>query len=129
MRSQRNQKRKKPFSLSHERALLCVSDQVQLDEQLAVLTRALGHPPRDDSQMAFLFARGETNKTLAETVNEIRLVNLLYDHTDYKTTVEDSLRGIAQKINEDGLGWRQTWQIVRKYGPVMMKIDAMEQLI
>lgn len=122
-------KAKKPFSIQAERAALSGADQKRLDEQLDVLARALGHRPRDDSQMAFLFARGETNKTLSETVNEIKLVNLIYDHTDYKATVEESLRDIAAKINDDGLAWGATWQIVRKLGPVMLKLDAMDQLL
>ena len=129
MKTRRRRAPRTKFSISAERSKLAGVDAIKLDQQLTVLASALGHMPRDDSRMAFLFASGQTSKTLAETANEINLVNALYDRTDYRSTVEASLRDIATKLHEDGLPWGAAWQIVRSSGPVMLKLEAMDQLI
>jgi hypothetical protein len=68
--------------------------------------------------------------TLDAVAHELALVQYLHDCTNYKSTIEQRLRDIANDMKKEftRLTWKQVWGIVRLYGPDIVKMEAIETL-
>lgn len=89
--------------------------------------RELGMDPRDDSQLTYNFAIKalEEEDNPRAIANELNIVNNLYNNTRYGVILEEVLRGIAQHVKDRyRLSWKDTWEIVRFYGPTMLKMHC-----
>lgn len=87
--------------------------------------RQLGMEPRSDSILTYKYAIGdcEDDDVPSSIAAELVLVDELYKQTDYGRLLEDVLRGIAHSMKlKYKLSWTETWEIVRFYGPTMLKL-------
>jgi hypothetical protein len=102
-------------------------------ERLLALEQALSaspHQVRDDSRLAFVYAAQKTDRTASCVANEMALVDHLHQNTRYAETIQDDMRSLANTIKEhhDTMAWNQVWDSVKKIGPVVLKLRAMEEL-
>ena len=57
------------------------------------------------------------------------VVDRIYQYSQYASIVEDALREIAEHVKHRyRLSWPDTWEIVRFYGPTMLKLHCFKQL-
>lgn len=80
--------------------------------------------PRTDSKLTEMFADGQVYMTAAEVARELMATDYIYKHTLYGEVIEVFLRGVADELRarHPGLSWTATWDIVRFYGPVALKL-------
>lgn len=87
---------------------------------------AYGMQPREDSKLTDLYARGLLDAALtADSVaRELVATDFLYKNTLYPEILEDFLRGVANRCKRENpsLTWNQVWEIVRFYGPDVLKL-------
>lgn len=81
--------------------------------------------PRGDSKLTSLYADGQLGDVAADVVaRELLCTDYLYKHTLYGELQEEFLRGVAAELRRrhKGLSWSATWEIVRYYGPIALKL-------
>lgn len=85
--------------------------------------------PRNDSKLTEMFANGETGgMTAQEIARELVATDFIYKHTLYGETIEEFLRQVASRVKEEhNLSWTSTWNIVRFYGPIALKLICLLQ--
>ena len=89
--------------------------------------RELGMEPRNDSQLTFKYAIKEIDDAPREIANELMVVDRIYNDTEYSAIIEDVLREIAHHIKRKyNLSWSDTWELVRFYGPTMLKLYCLK---
>lgn len=87
--------------------------------------RHYGMEPRADSKLTELFADGQLGYTSADVVaRELLATDVIYKRTLYGEIIVDFLRGVAARLRKEhpGLSWTATWNIVRFYGPIALKL-------
>ena len=87
--------------------------------------RRLGMEPRNDSQLTFRYGIDdlEDDDIPSAIANELVVVDKIYNTSSYPLIVEDVLRELADHIKHRyRLSWTDTWEIVRFYGPTMLKL-------
>lgn len=86
--------------------------------------RQYGMEPRNDSMLTYKYAIGNEEDDLPSSIaKELVFVDQLYKKTEYGRIIEDVLRGIAESMKSKyKLPWTETWEIVRFYGPTMLKL-------
>ena len=116
------------FSITKELASIPIENRAMVESRLNEVRHRqlkLGMQPRDDSQLTFRFALGmlDADETAATVANELIIVDALYKKTPYGDIIEDVLREIAHHVRKRyRLPWGDTWDIVRFYGPTMLKL-------
>ena len=79
--------------------------------------------PRDDSRLTKMFVDGEIGMSPDQVARELMAVDYLYRATLYGEIIEDFLRLVATRLREEySLSWKATWNIVRFYGPIALKL-------
>jgi hypothetical protein len=81
--------------------------------------------PRDDSRLTQLFADGQTaNMSVDEVARELMATDFIHRHTLYGDVIEDYMRAVATRLRaaHPGLSWTRTWEIVRAYAPIALKL-------
>ena len=85
-----------------------------------------GMTPRSDSVLTHRFANNELDPyiTADQVARELLATDFIYKNTLYGDVIEDFLRGVAQELRRlhPGLEWKDTWDIVRFYGTVALKL-------
>ena len=82
--------------------------------------------PRTDSQLTELFANGQVPMSPDCVARELMATDFIYKHTLYGEVIEEYLRRIAWEIKHRyQLSWTATWNIVRFYGPIALKITCL----
>lgn len=84
--------------------------------------------PRPDSRLTEMFARGEVQMYPDQVARELLATDCIYKYTLYGELIEEFLRRVAAIVKEQhGLSWSATWNIVRFYGPVALKLICVLQ--
>jgi len=83
--------------------------------------------PRNDSHLTKLYIEGNLPGMSADQVaRELVATEFLYQYTLYGCVLEGFLRRVACSIqHEYDISWKETWNIVRFYGPIAMKLMAL----
>ena len=88
--------------------------------------RRYGMEPRDDSKLTQLFADGALgpHATADAVARELVATHFVHTHTLYGDVIEEFLRDVARRLRarHRPLSWTATWDIVRFYGPVALKL-------
>ena len=110
-------------------------DAIQKVELVHAAQRRLGMEPRDDSYLTFNYACGELDRDdssayVPSTIaNELFIVDRIHKETTYSHILEDAMREIAHVIRAQyRLDWVTTWEIVRFYGPTLIKLYCFKRL-
>lgn len=84
--------------------------------------------PRDDSKLTQLFADGVVRWPADMVARELLATDFVYRHTLYGEIIEEFLRGVAARLRaaHRGLSWTATWDIVRFYGPIGLKLMCLQ---
>lgn len=80
--------------------------------------------PRADSKLTQLFAEGVLTMPAGEVARELLATHYLYKFTLYGELQEDVFRLMANRLRAEhpGLSWTSTWNIVRFYGGMALKL-------
>lgn len=100
-------------------------------EMVHVAQRRLGMEPRDDSRLTYRYATNQLDgdDVPSAIANELYVVDQLYKATPYGQLLEDVLRELADFVRRKyKLGWSETWEIVRFYGPTMLKLHCAKRV-
>ena len=87
--------------------------------------RCLNMPPRTDSRLTELYARGELPEHMtAEVVaRELMCTDFIYRQTLYGELIEDYMRHVARLLHERyHISWSSTWEVTRLYAPIALKL-------
>lgn len=108
---------------------------IQKVELVHAAQRRLGMEPRDDSYLTFNYASGELDRDdssayVPSTIaNELFIVDRIHKETTYSQILEDTMRELAHDIRTQyRLDWVTTWDIVRFYGPTLIKLHCFKRL-
>lgn len=117
-----------PFDLTAAVAALPEEERSVVQTKIELVQNAqrrLGMEPRNDSSLTFNYARGllEEDDVPSSVANELVIVDRIHRDTNYSLIIEDVLREIADHIRRKyRLPWVDAWDIVRFYGPTMLKL-------
>ena len=79
--------------------------------------------PRSDSRLTELYADGHVLMAPDQVARELLATDYIYKYTLYGETIEEFLRHVALAVKQQySLTWTAPWDIVRFYGPIMLKI-------
>ena len=81
--------------------------------------------PRGDSRLTELYADGHLGAMrVDEVARELVVTDLLYKRPLSGEVIEDFMRHVAARLRRDypGLSWTRTWEIVRIYAPIALKL-------
>lgn len=101
----------------------------EYDERIAMLTAKLGHAPRDDSKLAYMFGTGAESRDVETVAHEIHFTEALYNQTQYPDVIESRLRQIAEKVHGNDISWKTSWRLTKRYGTAILKIEHAGQLL
>jgi hypothetical protein len=90
--------------------------------------RFYGMEPRSDSKLTRMFAEGSVNMYPDQVARELMATDFIYKFTLYGEMLEEFLRKVAARMKEQhDMTWTATWQIVRFYGPIALKLICLMQ--
>ena len=96
------------------------------DEKIAMVhawQRHYNMQPRSDSRLTQMFADGTTPLQADEVARELMATDFIYKHTLYGQLIEEFMRHVADYVHKTyKLSWTATWNIVRFYGPIAIKL-------
>lgn len=79
--------------------------------------------PRSDSRLTQMFADGAIALHADEVARELMATDFIYKHTLYEQLIEEFMRKIAAYVHKTyRISWTATWNIVRFYGPIAIKL-------
>ena len=83
-----------------------------------------GMTPRDDSRLTQLFADGAVAMPPDQVARELMATDYIFKFTPYGEMIEGFLRRVADRLRaaHPTLSWKATWEIVRFYGPIALKL-------
>ena len=122
-----------PFSIERTLVNLPAEEEAgvrhALDELGELMTMCTPYSVRDDSRLAYRYARGEIrHMTPFDAVHEMACIQVLCDNTTYQAVMPEYLRALANQLKEDhfpSLPWTQVWKAVADLGPELLKTDLM----
>ena len=123
-----------PFDLTESIDALSPSKRelaIQRVEWVQSAQRQQGMEPRNDSILTYKYAIGEHDEddVPSSIAAELIFVDKLYKQTEYGRLLEDVLRGISESMKRKyNLPWNETWEIVRFYGPTMLKLYCLKHM-
>tara|TARA_B110001450_G_scaffold124577_1_gene117255 strand:+ start:290 stop:658 length:369 start_codon:yes stop_codon:yes gene_type:complete len=98
-------------------------DRVARREEVHQWQRHYNMEPRSDSRLTELYADGVVALPPDQVARELLAVDFLYRATLYGSLIEDFLREVAERLRrKHRLTWKATWDIVRFYGPMALKL-------
>ena len=97
-------------------------------EAVRAWQRYYGMEPRDDSRLTTMYALGEVDGAPDAVARELVATDFIYQHTPYGELIEDFLRAVAARLRaEHALSWKATWQVVRFYGPIALRLMCLDR--
>jgi len=124
-----NETRSTPFSLKQSTLGLTEPFRAEVASRLAYLEGVLGahnFKLRDDSRLAFLWATGRLDPTwdAGEVCHEMMSMQFICANTCYNEVSQPFLRCLANGFKKKYKlkSWSTTWNIVREYGPDILKL-------
>lgn len=119
----------KPEGVSRTRCMLAPppmdpAERANRVEAVHAWQRYLNMEPRADSKLTGMFADGHVYMTAEGVARELVATDYIYKHTLYGELIEAFLRGVADELRSrhPNLSWTATWEIVRFYGPIALKL-------
>ena len=119
---------KMPFDLTEAMAQVSDDEREAMHAKIDLVhmaQRRLGMEPRNDSRLTYNFARGllDDDDVPSSIASELFVVEKIHSETNYSLIIEDVLRAIAKHVKEKyKIPWTNAWEIVRFYGPTMLKL-------
>lgn len=86
--------------------------------------------PRGDSELTKLYAESKLPMewTASVVARELVATNFIYEHSLYGEVIEEFLREVAARIRKKyRLSWSRTWDIVKFYGPIALKLICVQR--
>ena len=121
-----------PFDLTEALNTLPATEREHVSNKIELVhnaQRRLGMEPRNDSQLTFNYACGllEEDDVPSTIASELVIVDKIFKETEYAAIIEDVLREIAHHFKfKYNLSWSDTWEMVRFYGPTMLKLHCIK---
>ena len=79
--------------------------------------------PRKDSKLTEMFASGNLNMFPDQVARELMATDFIYKYTLYGELIEEFMRKVAGRLKcQYDLTWTSTWNIVRFYAPIGLKL-------
>ena len=93
-------------------------------EQVHYWQRVYNMKPRDDSQLTKRFVNGEIDWPPDVVARELMATDYIYKETLYGEIIEEYMRGMASRLRarHPQLSWSKTWELVKFYGPISLKL-------
>lgn len=83
--------------------------------------------PRTDSHLTVRYAAGQCGWPADVVARELLATDFVYKNTLYGELLEAFLRVVAARLrHEFSLSWRATWEIVRFYGPIALRLMCLD---
>lgn len=90
--------------------------------------RLYGMEPRKDSKLTEMFASGKLNMFPDQVARELMATDFIYKYTLYGELIEEFMRKVASRLKKQyNLTWTATWEIVRFYAPIGLKLTCLLQ--
>ena len=84
--------------------------------------------PRKDSKLTDMFANGSLNMFPDQVARELMATDFIYKYTLYGEMIEEFMRKVAGRLKQQyDLTWTSTWNIVRFYAPIGLKLICLLQ--
>ncbi|RPF81921.1 MAG: hypothetical protein CBC65_001625 [Rhodothermaceae bacterium TMED105] len=84
--------------------------------------------PRKDSKLTEMFASGNLNMFPDQVARELMATDFIYKYTLYGELIEEFMRKVAGRLKcQYDLTWTSTWNIVRFYAPIGLKLICLLQ--
>ena len=103
----------------------------ELRQQIHDLQRIRGMEPRHDSRLTEQFVNGVCDpvyQTVHDVVDELVMVDRIHRTTLYPDVIEEVLRDLALCVRKKtNLSWTQTWDVVKFYGPTLLKLHMIRR--
>lgn len=95
-------------------------------KEVCDLQKKYGMEPRTDSHLTKLYANGQTDWGAETVAKELVCVDYIFQNTLYGETIEAYMRELAGHVKRVyRLSWPATWEIVRFYGPISLKLMSL----
>jgi len=97
-------------------------------EALHAWQRYYNMEPRDDSKLTRLFVEGKVDWPVDVVARELMATDFIYKNTLYGEVIEEFMRGVADRLKrKHGLSWTATWDVVRFYAPIALKLILLDR--
>lgn len=84
--------------------------------------------PRSDSRLTHMFVNGEIDWPVDVVARELMATHYIFHTTLYGELIERFLREVANRLRRRyRISWAATWEIVRFYGPIALKLICLMQ--
>lgn len=84
--------------------------------------------PREDSRLTEMYAQGECDWSADVVARELVSTDFIYQNTLYGEVIETFMRLVATRLKKrHRLSWTATWQIVKFYAPIALKLICLER--
>lgn len=124
------------FDLTKSLALLSPERQPEVGKKIELIhaaQRLLGMEPRNDSQLTWNYAIGDLDDeddVPSAIAKELVTIDNIYKKTNYGAIIEDVMRELAFCLKKKyRITWGDTWDIVRFYGPTMLKLYCHRKIL
>ena len=120
------------FSIRRELESLPPEARAACEQHLAALDGLLRasspYALRDDSRLAYRFARGELPMWSPYAIaHEMACTQCLCDALPYQAALQPFLRALATRLKrESGADWTSVWRAVAELGPELLKLQMMD---
>jgi len=97
-------------------------------EALHAWQRYYNMEPRDDSKLTRLFVEGKVDWPVDVVARELMATDFIYKNTLYGEVIEEFMRGVADRLKrKHRLSWTATWDVVRFYAPIALKLMLLDR--
>jgi len=97
-------------------------------EALHAWQRYYNMEPRDDSKLTRLFVEGKVDWPVDVVARELMATDFIYKNTLYGEVIEEFMRGVAERLKrKHRLSWTATWDVVRFYAPIALKLMLLDR--
>jgi len=84
--------------------------------------------PRTDSRLTQLYVDGELDWPVDVVARELVATDFIFQNTLYGEVIQEFMRGVAYRLRSTcNLSWTSTWQIVRFYAPIALKLLLLDR--
>jgi len=118
------------FRTMHE-AFSTVDSATVQNERLELLhkwQRFYNMEPRSDSRLTQLYVEGRLDWPVSVVARELVATEFIFKNTLYGEVIEDFMRRVALTLRSMyKLSWTSTWEIVRFYAPIALKLMLLDR--
>ena len=82
-----------------------------------------GMKSRKDSRLTEIYGKGLLGMSADEVARELVATHFIFSYSLYGELIEEFMRYAAARLrNEYNLSWKSTWEIIRCYAPIALKL-------